>query len=65
MDNELKAKVENVGGAENTAGSGMVTLNENGVSHDEFLSMKKDLEMQRGIKVVEVAPNVYRTRIQE
>jgi len=41
-----------------------VILNEQEYSYSEFLEKKKEIESKPGVRIVEVKPGVYRTKIQ-
>lgn len=42
-----------------------VVFNGKEITVEKFQEEKKELESQKGVKVVEVQPNQYKTRIQE
>lgn len=41
----------------------LVTLNEKSYTWEQFVEAKKKAEQKKGVQVVEVRPNVYKTRI--
>lgn len=44
---------------------GLIILNEQTLTPEEFEEKKKELETHKGVKVVEISAGVFKTRFQE